>query len=1116
MFDDLIEEAEKKEEEVLQRSAILHPRDYYTSIWNVLQTDFPPEVVGARSIQIVPQSLTTSSIVIVGAGGIGSWVTMMLSSLGCRNITVFDHDTVDKENIGSQTFSWAQVGQLKVDALEENTFRDSTIRIFKFPNKITSYEELLGYIKETPNILISAVDNMEFRNSLAQELFEYTIPQNRPDWFYDARMSLGTFNIYSFPFKAARRLEYPMPDSEPKKFYFKTGVFPQEEGDQEPCGARAIAFTGATIAAKITANILYNARNPIRTDKDLEQYFEVSGPRPHRFFHSFNTLDFEPIVEDYHTVRLRAKNAECRARIRELEETISKLEMKASQALSGTPTKPDRYPLGTYVKAPNGLWGSIEDIKDYTDLPEVNRIEYICHRWDFRTQMSLVLPVFHHDVQDAMPYIESRNYRPTTEVVYNQSTGATLKIGDRVRSNVAFDGTAEIILLLQTLRLVYVVVKLPDGTIHNLRLREVTHVIEGPLSSLVRSEGEIHIRDFVHGVNSGLWYKVIDANTNGGREHFVGRYYSSDRGGTMEHNIRPENVDTHIPYSSGIADYYIPTDSVEFPAGGVVELGTEVYTETSGDISYQVTLILINPQATGDVLLRTTNTGIHHLFLYEVYLEPQEPEEAEDDVYEDEDEDDVYEDEDDTYTIPAGDFVQGRSGLWYRVTSSEDSGVANRLYRCAFYSRADSCVDGWDILADRIQDHLSGDPVPSEFLPTSRVDYPGGGAIEIGDVVYLAGTTNPLTVKMILIDPEMGDVLLRLRDRLGDPIYREIEEIVLRPQPEPQTSQAGTFIRGASGRWYKVTEVSEGTPEETIYQVVYYDYGSNDIHMATIHEDNISEHMAQSGVREGFIPSNRVRYTDGEILRAGDTLYANGVQREIKMLLIEPSSGDVMVMFGVSGEGIVVPMEETSKGMEDHLELPLGTYILNNLGVWGKIVNCRHPDDYSIIYTCQCRVYPDMEVETYNVHSVHVIEILGTDHVPGDDYLPAPRVGFGRATSGYLELGEMVVCRNLIGGPWEVIALSVNTAGDIIATVKDNGDIHKVNIYNIEEVVDPQEEPQETSNMSLRWNDMILHVGDQVYFDRQWRTITGIQDGSFSTEQGTFPITVIRTARLRL
>jgi hypothetical protein len=140
---------------------------------------------------------------------------------------------------------------------------------------------------------------------------------------------------------------------------------------------------------------------------------------------------------------------------------------------------------------------------------------------------------------------------------------------------------------------------------------------------LVRSEGEIHIRDFVHGVNSGLWYKVIDANTNGGREHFVGRYYSSDRGGTMEHNIRPENVDTHIPYSSGIADYYIPTDSVEFPAGGVVELGTEVYTETSGDISYQVTLILINPQATGDVLLRTTNTVIHHIFLYEVYLEPQ-------------------------------------------------------------------------------------------------------------------------------------------------------------------------------------------------------------------------------------------------------------------------------------------------------------------------------------------------------------------------------------------------------------------------------------------------------------------------------------------------------------
>jgi hypothetical protein len=157
-----------------------------------------------------------------------------------------------------------------------------------------------------------------------------------------------------------------------------------------------------------------------------------------------------------------------------------------------------------------------------------------------------------------------------------------------------------------------------------------------------------------------------------------------------------------------------------------------------------------------------------------------------------------------------------------------------------------------------------------------------------------------------------------------------------------------------------------------------------------------------------------------------------------------------------------------------------------------------------------------MEVETYNVHSVHVIEILGTDHVPGDDYLPAPRVGFGRATTGYLEVGEMVMCRNLIGGPWEVIALSVNTTGDIVVTIKSqgHGSNHQINIHNIEEVVAPatEEEPQD-NQISLRWNDMILHPGDQVYFDRQWWTIARIREGYFTTTEGTFPITTIRAAR---
>ncbi len=57
--------------------------------------------------------------VVGGAGGIGSWLTLLLSRAGFKPI-VFDFDTLEEHNLGGQFFSKRQIGKTKVEALEEN------------------------------------------------------------------------------------------------------------------------------------------------------------------------------------------------------------------------------------------------------------------------------------------------------------------------------------------------------------------------------------------------------------------------------------------------------------------------------------------------------------------------------------------------------------------------------------------------------------------------------------------------------------------------------------------------------------------------------------------------------------------------------------------------------------------------------------------------------------------------------------------------------------------------------------------------------------------------------------------------------------------------------------
>jgi len=101
------------------------------------------------------------NILIVGAGGIGSWLAFYLytldefKQLAAANITFADDDTVDIDNLPYQNFELQDVTDLKTSSLSARYgFGAKTSRI-------TKETELNGY-----DCIVCAVDNTAFRKLL--------------------------------------------------------------------------------------------------------------------------------------------------------------------------------------------------------------------------------------------------------------------------------------------------------------------------------------------------------------------------------------------------------------------------------------------------------------------------------------------------------------------------------------------------------------------------------------------------------------------------------------------------------------------------------------------------------------------------------------------------------------------------------------------------------------------------------------------------------------------------------------------------------------------------------------------------------------------------------------
>lgn len=207
-------------------------------------------------------------IIILGLGGIGSYVSNCLCRQGYE-MYLYDFDTVETINIGSQLFNTSNVGKNKAEVAKElaNQFGNHNVM------SMGKFEE------DSPvgNIMFSCFDNMKYRKVAFERWLAYQTSKtkeyrdanpNEVNCFIDGRMSAEQWQVY-FVKSTADAKRYALT------------LFDDSEVPDAPCSYKATAQTGFGIGAYMSTVFLNHVANkklglPVRETAFETKWFASS------------------------------------------------------------------------------------------------------------------------------------------------------------------------------------------------------------------------------------------------------------------------------------------------------------------------------------------------------------------------------------------------------------------------------------------------------------------------------------------------------------------------------------------------------------------------------------------------------------------------------------------------------------------------------------------------------------------------------------------------------------------------------------------------------------------------------------------------------------------------
>jgi molybdopterin-synthase adenylyltransferase len=127
--------------------------------------------------------LSQLRIVICGVGALGSNLADTLARQGVSHLRLIDHDRVEEQNIGTQTYALSDVGQFKADALRKHLFRATNVEAEAGRKELTA-SNANSLLKDV-DLIVDCFDNSASRQLVQDHARSTNIPTLHVGLFED-------------------------------------------------------------------------------------------------------------------------------------------------------------------------------------------------------------------------------------------------------------------------------------------------------------------------------------------------------------------------------------------------------------------------------------------------------------------------------------------------------------------------------------------------------------------------------------------------------------------------------------------------------------------------------------------------------------------------------------------------------------------------------------------------------------------------------------------------------------------------------------------------------------------------------------------------------------------
>ena len=194
-----------------------------------------PAVLHIRQAVLIAPALAGADVIVAGAGMLGSWTALALARCA-HSVTVYDFDTVEDVNAGTQAYSAEHLGLPKVEALgllAGGLPLRSVNTAFPLDQKP---HEILGHRRRGRLVVVSAVDSFRVRREVAA-----WARLHRADLFVDTRAH-GEVAVHMV-----------VPPERLRAYI--TNLETDEGAPPAACGMEGTAWVGMRVAADVTGHV---------------------------------------------------------------------------------------------------------------------------------------------------------------------------------------------------------------------------------------------------------------------------------------------------------------------------------------------------------------------------------------------------------------------------------------------------------------------------------------------------------------------------------------------------------------------------------------------------------------------------------------------------------------------------------------------------------------------------------------------------------------------------------------------------------------------------------------------------------------------------------------------